>query len=177
MSSTIGGVDSSFALGRLQAETVTQDRELAKAGNISEQASRAEIKKVADEFESLFLNLVLKSMRNTVQKSGFVDGGNAEDIYRSMLDDEYSKMMAEQRHTGIATQIEGFLLEAQGLEDKAKGGISPAFVQAKIADLKAGLSTYKDAALQNPGKQGTMDRGAAPGRASDIGPAPRIKAL
>ncbi|MEN9835490.1 MAG: peptidoglycan hydrolase FlgJ, partial [Pseudomonadota bacterium] len=57
---------------------------------------RATIKKAAEDFESLFLNIVLKSMRDTVQKSGLIDGGNAEDIYKSLLDDEYAKMMAAQ---------------------------------------------------------------------------------
>src|SRR4051812_34346502 len=55
---------------------------------------RGQIKKLAEDFESLFLNLVLKSMRETIMKGGLVDGGNAESIYTSMLDDEYSKMMA-----------------------------------------------------------------------------------
>lgn len=164
-------IDANLSMGKMQAEAALQDRDLAKMKD----PSRAEIKQVADEFESLFLNLVLKSMRNTVQKSGFVDGGNAEDIYRQMLDDEYSKMMATQRSTGIANQIESFLLEAQGIDDKAKGGINPALEMAKKAEVKAGLGTYKDAALQNPGKQGTMN-----GRAPDVGDAgtgSRLKAL
>ena len=72
----------------------------------------AQVKQSADDFESLFLNIVVKSMRDSVQKSGLIDGGNAEDIYRGMLDDEYSKMMASQRHTGLADNIESFLLKA-----------------------------------------------------------------
>lgn len=71
---------------------------------------RTKIRQVSEQFESVFLNLVLKSMRDTVQSSGLVDGGNAEEIYRSMLDNEYSQSMAEQRQTGIADAIEKFIV-------------------------------------------------------------------
>lgn len=91
----------------------------------------ADIKKLSEEFESIFLGLVLKSMRESVQKSGLIDGGNAENIYRSMLDDEYAKQMAAQHHTGLADQIANFLsgqselqghkaYRGQGLPDDSK---------------------------------------------------------
>ena len=68
------------------------------------------IKKSAKDFEAIFLELVLKSMRNTVEKSDLFDGGNGEDIFRQMLDSEYAKVMAEQGTTGISTSIEKQLL-------------------------------------------------------------------
>src|SRR5205814_503492 len=74
--------------------------------------NREKIRAVSEEFESVFLNLVLKSMRDTVQSSGLVDGGNAEEIYRSMLDTEYSKEMAHQRQSGIANAIEKFITDS-----------------------------------------------------------------
>jgi Rod binding domain-containing protein len=91
----------------------------------------AEIKQLSEDFESLFLGMVLKSMRDSVQKSGLIDGGNAENIYRSLLDDEYAKQMASQHHTGLADQIADFLIgqnqvrghkayDGQGLPDDAK---------------------------------------------------------
>ncbi len=85
---------------------------------------RAVIKQAAEDFESLFMGIVLKSMRNTVQKSGLIDGGHAEEVYGSMLDDEYSKMMSSQRHTGLADEIERFLLESQvGRKDQGREGL------------------------------------------------------
>ena len=65
----------------------------------------SDLEQAAASFESLFLNLVLQQMRKTVPKDGLVSGGNAEDIYRSMLDQEYSKMMSEQKMTGLSEQI------------------------------------------------------------------------
>lgn len=110
---------------------------------------RTEIKKLANEFESLFLNLVLKSMRQTVPKSELMGGGNAEEIYKSMLDDEYAKMMAEQRSTGIADNIEEFLLRAQG-------STRPNAPQIPEKGLKA----YQDESLRSPAKQEKIKNGA-----------------
>lgn len=73
---------------------MTQDKVLADLRTKVSDSDRTTIKQAAEDFESLFLNIVLKSMRDTVQKSGLIDGGNAEEIYSSMLDDEYAKMMA-----------------------------------------------------------------------------------
>jgi len=50
--------------------------------------------KACKEFESVFTNELLKSMRRTVQKSDLFHGGQAEEIYESMLDQELSKLMA-----------------------------------------------------------------------------------
>ena len=36
-----------------------------------------------------------------MQKGGLIDGGNGEDIFKGMLDSEYSKAMASQRSSGI----------------------------------------------------------------------------
>ena len=71
-----------------------------------------QIKKLAGEFESIFTELVLKSMRSSVQNGGLIDGGNGEDIFKGMLDSEYSKAMADQRSSGIADSIEKHLLQA-----------------------------------------------------------------
>ena len=57
------------------------------------------------EFESIFAKMMLKEMRKTVEKSGLVDGGWAEDIFQDMLDDEYSKTMAKTASFGLADQL------------------------------------------------------------------------
>jgi Rod binding domain-containing protein len=70
----------------------------------SDQAEK--LRQSAEEFEAIFVGLMLKSMRDSVQKSGLLDGGNGEDIFRGMLDAEYSKAMAAERKTEIADAIE-----------------------------------------------------------------------
>jgi Rod binding domain-containing protein len=58
------------------------------------------------EFESIFVKMMMKEMRNSVDKSdSILNGGWAEDIYQDMLDDEYSKSMAKTAGFGLADQL------------------------------------------------------------------------
>jgi flagellar protein FlgJ len=44
------------------------------------------LREACAEMESLFISHLLKEMRATVEKSGFIDGGQAEEIFTSLLD-------------------------------------------------------------------------------------------
>ncbi|MCX6107114.1 MAG: rod-binding protein [Proteobacteria bacterium] len=128
---------------------MTQDKVLADLRTKVSDSDRTTIKQAAEDFESLFLNIVLKSMRDTVQKSGLIDGGNAEEIYSSMLDDEYAKMMAAQRHTGLADNIESFLLTSQ-----AQSRPSSTPITEKAAGIKAYKATATAPGIAVAGKTG-----------------------
>ncbi len=71
------------------------------------------------EMESLFLSHLLKEMRATVEKSGFIDGGQAEEIFTSLLDVEISKKMSAAGGIGLSA----ILLEQLG--GKAPGKDNP----------------------------------------------------
>jgi peptidoglycan hydrolase FlgJ len=67
-----------------------------------------------EEFEAIFVKMMLKEMRSTVDKSdSLISGGWAEDIYSDMLDDEYSKSMAKKAGFGLADQLYKQLAKAQ----------------------------------------------------------------
>jgi murein DD-endopeptidase MepM/ murein hydrolase activator NlpD len=53
------------------------------------------------EFESLFINLVMKQMRKGVMKSGLIDGGMGEEFFIGMLDEEISRQAALQQGVGL----------------------------------------------------------------------------
>lgn len=72
------------------------------------------IKDVAQQFESLFLDIVLKSMRKGMPESDFIKRSNAEEVYTSMLDSEYSKIMSRSNQTGLAEQIEEQMRRTMG---------------------------------------------------------------
>jgi flagellar protein FlgJ len=63
-------------------------------------------KKVAREFEALFIGMMLKSMRETVGKDGLTGGGRGEEVYGSLLDQEYANSMAQHGGIGLASMIE-----------------------------------------------------------------------
>ena len=50
---------------------------------------RQQAKKVSQDFEALFVGMMMKSMRSTVGKDTLTGGGHGEEVYRSMLDQAY----------------------------------------------------------------------------------------
>ncbi|MAL99460.1 MAG: hypothetical protein CL583_13540 [Alteromonadaceae bacterium] len=73
----------------------------ARAGADSE----AEAKRVAREFEATFLTQVMEEMLKTVD-TGSLDGGFAEEQWRSFLARAYADEMASRGTTGIAQSVE-----------------------------------------------------------------------
>jgi Rod binding domain-containing protein len=86
------------------------DMERFSAANKKSPENIAAIKKLSEDFEAIFVEIMLKSMRETVDKSKLTDGGNGEQIFQTMLDSEYAKILASQRSSGIADSIEKHLL-------------------------------------------------------------------
>jgi flagellar protein FlgJ len=61
----------------------------------------------ATQFEGVFLQMVMKSMRDTVpQESIFGKDSASEQTWQSMLDDEYSQQMSKSGGVGLAEQLE-----------------------------------------------------------------------
>ncbi len=57
------------------------------------------------DFESIFVKMMVKEMRSSIDKSGLVSGGWAEDIFQDMLDDNYSQTIAKSAGLGVADQL------------------------------------------------------------------------
>ena len=94
-----------------------QNLDIKKYKNMNpEKLSKDELLKVCREFESLFINQIFKSMRKTVQKSGWLDGGLKQEIFEDMLYEEYSKAIAHSGGIGLGDMVYKFLL----LESKTK---------------------------------------------------------
>jgi murein DD-endopeptidase MepM/ murein hydrolase activator NlpD len=67
-----------------------------------------ELKKACRDFEAVFTYQLLKSMRRTIEKCDLFHGGQGEDIYESMLDQELAKDLA-----GVGSSSLGNLLYQQ----------------------------------------------------------------
>lgn len=81
----------------------------ARAGTVTE----AESKKVAKEFEAVFLTQVMEEMLKTV-KLGEMDGGFAEETWRTFLARAYADQLADQGTTGIANSVERSIAAYRG---------------------------------------------------------------
>ena len=89
----------------------------------SAEKGKAAAKKVAREFEAMFVGMMLKSMRETVGEDKLTGGGHGEEVYRSLLDQEYAKGIAERGGLGLAQMIEKQLV-VQGDKSERKNAKS-----------------------------------------------------
>ena len=69
------------------------------------QESPEAIKKVAQQFESLFVQMMLKSMRDTLPDGGLFNS-NQKDMYQDMFDKQLSLNVSSGRGLGLAEVIE-----------------------------------------------------------------------
>jgi flagellar protein FlgJ len=70
------------------------------------ETSDARLREVSEQFEALFLEQMLSSMRDTLNKDNrMLYGGMGEDYFEDMLYTEYAKVMAKRTDFGIAEMI------------------------------------------------------------------------
>ncbi len=67
---------------------------------------RKRLYETAKEFQSIFVNLMMKSMRSTLNKEDdLLYGGNKQDIFEDMLYNEYSKALSAAPGFNLADKI------------------------------------------------------------------------
>ncbi|UCG07306.1 MAG: rod-binding protein [Desulfobacterales bacterium] len=76
------------------------------------------LRTACQELESIFLSLLLKEMRATINRSGFISGGTAENIFTTMMDAEMTKGLAARGGIGLSE----LLMEQLGDELDKKDG-------------------------------------------------------
>lgn len=81
----------------------------------------AQARKVAGEFEAMFVGMMLKSMRATVGKDELTGGGRGEETFRSLLDQEYAAAASRNGGLGLAKMIEKELTRTVGATPSLKG--------------------------------------------------------
>jgi flagellar protein FlgJ len=85
--------------------------------------STEELRKVARQFESLFMKMLISSMRKTVQKQPLFHGGRAEETFADLLDQHHAEAMAKKgRGLGIGDMIvKRYAAHVRAMEEQ-KGG-------------------------------------------------------
>ena len=86
---------------QLTEKNLESMRNQSKFGQID---SEKDMEKVARDFESVFVNKLLESMRKSVPKSGLLDS-SALDMYQSMMDQEMAKNMSERKGMGLGEMV------------------------------------------------------------------------
>lgn len=83
--------------------------------------SDPKLQAACQDMESLFLTYLLKEMRATINKSGFISGGKAEEIFTSLLDVELSKKMSDAGGIGLSSLLLRQLGNPPESEDSSDG--------------------------------------------------------
>jgi flagellar protein FlgJ len=78
---------------------------------------KAALKKISQDFEALFIGMMLKSMRSTVGKENLTGGGHGEEVYRSLLDQEYAQAIATGGGLGLGSMLEEQLVRHIGYDE------------------------------------------------------------
>lgn len=92
--------------GGLQSSVASQ----GQANGMSEEKAR----EAAKQFESFFIGQMLEYMNTDIDGQGMFGGGHAEDMWRSMLNQEYGKEIAKSSSLGVADAVMRSMLQAQG---------------------------------------------------------------
>ena len=65
----------------------------------------AKLREASNEFEAIFIQQMLKTMRKTSFESDFNKKSEGEKIFRSMLDEQYAILSAKSRRLGLGEMI------------------------------------------------------------------------
>ncbi len=96
-----------------QAFDVAQSQS-SKAPNLNPAGKTNEqIRAAAEDFEAVFLTQMVEQMFSGVSTDGMFGGGQGEKIFRSMMAQEYGKVMASNGGVGIADEVAREMLKMQ----------------------------------------------------------------
>lgn len=118
----------------------TQAIRLGKSVQTEEQVEK-KVRQVAEDFVSVFMDQVMKSMRSTVQENPMMHGDNGEKFFQEMLDTEQSKTLAKGSGFGLTDLIYESMMTSYRVQQPGQTGLAtgPANAQDKAyeADLEA----------------------------------------
>lgn len=87
----------------------------AQMGNLRGQPNLnpAKVEKIAQDFEAVFIQQMLEHMFSGLKPNPVFGGGHGEEMFRSVLLDEYAKKMASTGGVGVAQHVKNTLLGLQ----------------------------------------------------------------
>ena len=107
MNTQLVQMDPQTALGMAQQSALPG---VPKTGDM------AKLREAAQEFEGVFLSQMLKPMFENMASAPPFGGGPAEDMYRSLMVDEYGKSIAKAGGIGIADQVMREMIKMQEVQ-------------------------------------------------------------
>ena len=88
-----------------------QTKNLPRTKDISDDKK---LREAANEFEAIFVQQLLKTMRKTSLETNLIPKSEGEKVFQSMLDEHYSKVMAKSGSLGLGEMIYKQLMSNRG---------------------------------------------------------------
>ncbi len=100
--------------------------------------------KVSRQLEAVFVQQMMSEMRKTVNKSGFMPSGYAEDVHASMMDDAIAQASVKRSNFGIADSIYRQLETASNYRNgTASGSLSKSEQIASVQEISNTADSLK----------------------------------
>ena len=103
-------ISSALPTGAIAGMSLDSTSDLGKTVELMKGTSDQQAEKMGAEFESVFISLLLKEMRNTLDKGeGGLFGSEQSDTFGGMFDQFMGQHLASASPLGIADAIKGYL--------------------------------------------------------------------
>ena len=83
------------------------------------------LKKACTEFEALFIQEILKFMRQTIPQSGLSGPGAGKEVYQSLMDQELSKNLAKKGGLRIGEMVYRQMVRKEEKKTPSPGPMNP----------------------------------------------------
>lgn len=144
-------------------DSVFDTRRLGDLKRLSSERTPEAVKAVAQQFEALFVQMIMKQMRETTTLGGASFDGETAQFYRGMADQQLALQLSKGGGIGLARSLERQLAQGMGISEEAMRSIAAPPPPALMPGAKAAKSAEAPAAGQrlpaeNGGPVGFVDR-------------------
>ncbi|HAT30313.1 MAG TPA: flagellar assembly peptidoglycan hydrolase FlgJ [Janthinobacterium sp.] len=134
----------------------------------------AALKTAATQFEAMFINMMLKSMRDATPQDGALDSSQSK-MYTSMLDQQTSQNLAK-RGTGLADMLMRQMTQAVAAPDDAAAAAADTAVSPRASNMAAALEAFRKQGATAGAAVPAVDK-AAPASVVRGAQAPHVRAF
>lgn len=116
----VGTANTPFDVTSMKPDSGIDGRSILSLKGDKSMNDKQKVEVLAKEFESIFLNQMLKSMRSTIQKNKVINGGSGEEMFQGMQDEELARQMAYAQNGGLSSALVSQLTPMLDGGDKGK---------------------------------------------------------
>lgn len=154
-------------IGELQGTLAIDAKSLGALRAQAKNSPDAALEKVAGQFEALFMQMLLKSMRDTVSQDGMFDN-EATRTHMSMLDQQLATSLSGRPGIGLADVLVKQLRAADGVSAAGAAGAAPAASDATSA-VPGPVNPFSPLdGYMSPGAVAPSKKSAAPAHVRDF---------